>query len=73
MWEDKTMTNTVSLRIKSMALWTIPFPRLAKLAAIFAILYGTETVGFTARQVELVFLLGILVAVPGSFMVPALP
>ena len=37
-------------------------------AAIFAILYGTDTVGFTARQVELVLLLGILVAVPSSFM-----
>ena len=37
-------------------------------AAFFAILYGTETVGFTARQVELVFLLGMLVSVPGSFM-----
>jgi UMF1 family MFS transporter len=37
-------------------------------AAFFAILYGTETVGFTARQVEFVFLLGMLVAVPASFM-----
>ena len=37
-------------------------------AAFFAILYGTETVGFTARQVESVILLGILVAVPASFM-----
>ena len=37
-------------------------------AAFFAILYGTETVGFTARQVEFVFLFGMLVAVPASFM-----
>ena len=37
-------------------------------ASFFAILYGTETVGFTARQVEFVILLGIVVAVPGSFM-----
>ena len=37
-------------------------------AAFFAILYGTDTVGFTARQVEFVFLLGMPVAVLGSFM-----
>ena len=37
-------------------------------AAFFAILYGTETVGFTARQVEFVFLLGMLVAVLSSFI-----
>ena len=37
-------------------------------AAFFAILYGTETVGFTARQVEFIFLLGMLVAVPGGLM-----
>ena len=37
-------------------------------AGFFAILYGTETVGFTVRQVEFIFLLGMLVAVPGGFM-----
>ncbi|MDP6063571.1 MAG: MFS transporter [SAR202 cluster bacterium] len=36
-------------------------------AATFAILYGTETVGFTEREVELVLLLGIFVAIPSGF------
>ena len=37
-------------------------------AAFFAILYGTETVGFTARQVEIVLLIGILVAIPSGLI-----
>ena len=37
-------------------------------AASFAILYGTETVDFTARQVEIVLLIGILVAIPSGLI-----
>ena len=37
-------------------------------ASTFAILYGTETVGFTAREVEVVLLLGILVAIPSGLV-----
>ena len=37
-------------------------------ASTFAILYGTETVGFTPREVELVLLLGIVVAIPSGFL-----
>lgn len=32
----------------------------------FAVLYGLKTIGFTEREVELVLLLGILVAIPSS-------
>ncbi len=35
-------------------------------ASIFAILYGTETIGFTPREVEFVLLLGIVVAIPSG-------
>jgi UMF1 family MFS transporter len=37
-------------------------------AASFAILYGTDTVGFTERQVELVLLLVIVVAIPSGLL-----
>ena len=37
-------------------------------ASTFAILYGTETVGFTAREVEAVLLLGIVVAIPSGLV-----
>ena len=37
-------------------------------AAAFAILYGTDTVDFSERQVELVLLLGILVAIPSGLL-----
>jgi UMF1 family MFS transporter len=34
----------------------------------FAVLYGTETVGFTPTEIQLVLLAGILVAIPGAVM-----
>ena len=37
-------------------------------ASTFAILYGTETIGFTAREVEVVLLLGIVVAIPSGLV-----
>ena len=37
-------------------------------ASTFAILYGTDTVGFEESKVELVLLVGILVAIPSSFV-----
>ena len=37
-------------------------------ASTFAILFGTETIGFTAREVEVVLLLGIVVAIPSGLV-----
>jgi UMF1 family MFS transporter len=37
-------------------------------ASTFAVLYGINTVGFTERQMELVILLGILVAMPSAVL-----
>ena len=37
-------------------------------ATHFAILYGTDTVGFSARKVELIYLVGIVVAIPSGFI-----
>ena len=37
-------------------------------ASAFAVLYGTETVGFSERKVELVLVVGILVAIPSAFL-----
>tara|TARA_Y100000588_G_scaffold395033_1_gene519277 strand:+ start:4156 stop:5379 length:1224 start_codon:yes stop_codon:yes gene_type:complete len=34
----------------------------------FAVLYGTETVGFTPTKIQLVLLVGIIVAIPGAVM-----
>ena len=34
----------------------------------FAVLYGTETVGFTPTKIQLVLLAGIIVAIPGAVM-----